>query len=145
MLAPAEEIAAVLGGPGVLGRAVHTHEQLMKLVAAGLPYGSFEALAERSRVGVDELGEIVGIPKATRSRRRQTGALAPDESDRICRFARVFAHALSVFEDSDEAAHWFATPNIALGKEIPLSVVATDLGAQQVDQALIRIEQGIFS
>ena len=45
--------------------------------------------------------------------------------------------------DPDESADWIQTPNAALGKQQPLTLLDTDIGVQQVDQVLGRIEHGI--
>ena len=76
-------------------------------------------------------------------RRKEQKRLSPDESDRLYRLARVLAHANRVFEDPDESADWIQTPNASLGKQQPLTLLDTDIGVQQVDQVLGRIEHGI--
>jgi putative toxin-antitoxin system antitoxin component (TIGR02293 family) len=76
-------------------------------------------------------------------RRKDQKRLSPDESDRLYRLARVLAHANRVFEDPDESADWIHTPNTSLGKQQPLTLLDTDIGVQQVDQVLGRIEHGI--
>ena len=61
----------------------------------------------------------------------------------LYRLARVIAHANRVFEDPEESADWIQSPNAALDKQQPLTPLDTDIGVQQVDQVLGRIEHGI--
>ena len=144
-VATAGEVGSVLGGPAVLGHPIRSADDLMQLVREGLPYEALEAAVQRSRIGIERLTRAIGISRTTRSRRRNEGRFTPEESDRLCRFARVFAHALDVFEEAQVASQWFSSPIEALGKEHPIELVETDLGAQQVDEVLGRIEHGITS
>jgi uncharacterized protein (DUF2384 family) len=41
--------------------------------------------------------------------------------------------------------HWLAAPNRALEGTAPLSLLDTDIGTQEVEAVLTRIEQGVFS
>jgi putative toxin-antitoxin system antitoxin component (TIGR02293 family) len=141
------QVAAVLGGESVLGETIRTAEQLAALVQRGLPYEALNFLVTSSHIGVERLAEVVGLSRATRTRRRRERTLSPEESDRLCRFARIYAHALDVFEDPEEASGWLLQPEVpALGKQIsPIDLLRTDVGAQQVDTELGRIEYGIVS
>lgn len=66
----------------------------------------------------------------------------PPESPRL---GRITALAVDVLGDAERAAHWLQRPNRALGGTIPLALLDTDLGAQQVEYLLGRIGHGIFS
>jgi putative toxin-antitoxin system antitoxin component (TIGR02293 family) len=55
----------------------------------------------------------------------------------------VIAHANRVFENPEESAAWIQSSNAALGNQQPLDLLDTDIGVQQVDQVLGRIEHGI--
>ncbi len=87
--------------------------------------------------------EIVNLSGRNFPRRKKQKQLSPEESDRLYRLARILAHAQEVFEDSETVTEWIRSPNIALGKQDPLSLLDTDIGVQQVDQILGRIEHGI--
>jgi putative toxin-antitoxin system antitoxin component (TIGR02293 family) len=87
--------------------------------------------------------EVLNLSSRNFLRRRDQKRLSPVESDRLYRLARVLAHANRVFENPEESAEWIRTPNAALGKQQPLTLLDTDIGVQQVDQVLGRIEHGI--
>jgi putative toxin-antitoxin system antitoxin component (TIGR02293 family) len=149
MVRPAQ-VANVLGGRNVLHRIIKSHDDLVALVLAGLPYEALESVAEQSQIGLERLAKTIGVSKSTRARRRSEGVLSPDESDRLYRFARIYAHALDVFDDAEQASSWLLRTDIqAFGKQIraiaPLELLRTDAGAQQVDDELGRIEHGILS
>jgi putative toxin-antitoxin system antitoxin component (TIGR02293 family) len=95
-------------------------------------------------VPVTRLAQILGIPDRTLARRKKERRLSADESDRLVRMARVTAVADDVLETPEIAATWLQTPNGTLGGIDPL-VLGTDLGAEQVETILIRIDYGVYS
>ena len=138
-----EEVLSVLGGAKVVGRGVRSPQDLAERVREGLPFAALAAVMEQYRISRDVLCDILQLSRRNFLRRKEQKRLAPDESDRLYRLARVLAHANRVFEDPDESAEWIHTPNTALGKQQPLTLLDTDIGVQQVDQVLGRIEHGI--
>jgi putative toxin-antitoxin system antitoxin component (TIGR02293 family) len=114
-------------------------------IKQGLPYRSLESVRERLRLSVSETATVLHMPARTLARRRQTRKLDPDESDRLYRIARVAAHAVSVFGAEDKAATWLQRPNRAFNGERPIHLLDTDIGAQQVEDILGRLEYGIVA
>ncbi len=119
-------------------------DDLILKVKEGLPIGSFEKLRKRLGVSDNFLSQIVNIPKRTLTRRKQQGRLNPQESEKVLRIARLYDKALEVFEDEQAAEKWLKSPARGLGEVIPLIYAKTELGAQEVEKLLIRIEHGIF-
>ena len=118
-------------------------QNLVDRVREGLPFAALAAVMEQYAISRDALCNILHLSRRNFLRRKEQKRLAPDESDRLYRLARVLAHANRVFEDPDESADWIHTPNTSLGKQQPLTLLDTDIGVQQVDQVLGRIEHGI--
>jgi putative toxin-antitoxin system antitoxin component (TIGR02293 family) len=79
------------------------------------------------------------------ARRKQERRLRADESDRLLRLARVAAVAEDVLGAQDKAGRWLQKPNRALGGIVPLDLLDTDLGAEEVVTVLGRIEHGVYS
>jgi putative toxin-antitoxin system antitoxin component (TIGR02293 family) len=138
-----EGIMDVLGGAKVLGRGVRSPGDLADQVRKGLPFAALSAVMEECGISSNVVCEVLQLSSRNFLRRRDQKRLSPVESDRLYRLARVLAHANRVFEDPDESAEWIQTPNTALGKQQPLTLLDTDIGVQQVDQVLGRIEHGI--
>lgn len=138
-----EGVVSVLGGARVVGRGVRSPENLAELVRKGLPFAALAAVMGDYGISRDVLCTILHLSPRNFLRRKEQRRLSPDESDRLYRLARVIAHANRVFEDPDESAEWIHSPNVALGKQQPLILLDTDIGVQQVDQVLGRIEHGI--
>ncbi len=138
-----EGVVSVLGGPKALGRGVHSPEELAERVRGGLPFAALSAVMRQYGISRGVLGDILRLSPRNLLRRKEQKRLSPEESDRLYRLARVLAHANRVFEDPNQSADWIQTPNVALGKQQPLTLLDTDIGVQQVDQVLGRIEHGI--
>lgn len=122
-----------------------TELEYIEQIRKGLPYEAVERLREELELSLSELAEALSISTRTLNRRKRSESLNPEESDRIFRIARVFAHALSVLESRERAAAWFKTSNRALGGRIPLEMFDTDVGAEMVDDVLTRIEYGVYT
>ncbi|HBH74269.1 MAG TPA: hypothetical protein DDY43_12750 [Synechococcales bacterium UBA10510] len=45
----------------------------------------------------------------------------------------------------DKARGWLKTANRALGCEMPLDLIDTEIGTRQLEEVLLRINYGIFS
>ena len=130
----------------VLGVDEATSElDLLEMLRHGLPYEALERIRQELGLSLDELADALAISIRTLNRRKKSETLKPDESDRIYRIARVYAHAIDVFGSREKAANWFKRPNSSLGGVVPLEVFDTDLGAQMVDDVLTRVEFGVYS
>jgi len=141
-----QNIAEVLGGKKVLGRAVKSVTDLAELVREGLPASSVIALAEKLDLGNAALSRKLGIPQRTLTRRlSQHSRLSAAESDRTVRLARVYATAVEMIGNKEKAVEWLRTPNRALAGERPLDQLDTDLGAREVEDVLGRIAYGVYS
>jgi len=140
---PVAEVLDVLGGEAFLQGELASADALLARVREGLPFAAAAAVMDRYAISRDGLCAILHLSRRNFLRRRTQTRLSPDESDRLYRLARVLAHANRVFEDPAASADWIRTPNLALGEQPPLALLDTDLGVEQVDQVLGRIEHGI--
>jgi putative toxin-antitoxin system antitoxin component (TIGR02293 family) len=139
-------IAEVLGGRKVLGRTVKSFAELAEMIRKGLPSGSLIVLGEKLDLKNAALSRNLGIPQRTLTRRlSRHSRLTAAESDRAVRLARVYATAVEMIGDADKAAKWLQTPNRALGGEVPIDQVDTDMGAREVENVLGRIAYGVYS
>jgi putative toxin-antitoxin system antitoxin component (TIGR02293 family) len=85
-------------------------------------------------------------PRRTIDHRRQKHQrLTREESDRAVIFANTVALAERIFGERDKAARWLGTQNGNLGAAKPLDLLRTALGAREVEEELIRIEEGYFA
>ena len=112
-------------------------------VRKGLPAGRLDKVARLLAVDRALLLRVLGISERTLQRKHVLSArLSPAASDRLARIGRIYALAVDVFGDSGEAAEWLKRPSRALGKELPLRLLDTDAGTQQVERELRQIQHG---
>lgn len=144
-MATVEDTMGVLGGRQVFGRRVVGSDAAIPLIERGFPFAALDRL--RAALGLDpgQLSVVLGVPMRTLARRKAKRRLAPAESDRAYRLARLFAQASATLGSEDKARGWLTRPNRALGRRTPLELAGTDAGAREVERALGRIEHGVFS
>jgi putative toxin-antitoxin system antitoxin component (TIGR02293 family) len=128
----------------LLGLRSYDALRIYAIVRKGLSYSTFEHLQRNTSISAQALAELTDIPTRTLTRRKAEGRLGPEESDRLLRIARVFGRALELFEGNiDSARTWLATDQTALGGLAPFELVKTDVGANEVEQLIGRLEFGI--
>lgn len=107
---------------------------IARLVETGLPLAALDRVLRA--VAPDDARFVASIvPKATLTRRRATpsGALSAEESNKVARLAKVWAMALSVWKDEDDAREFLSRPHPMLEGRPPREVaVGSDPGADAV-------------
>jgi putative toxin-antitoxin system antitoxin component (TIGR02293 family) len=119
--------------------------QLISRIKKGLPLNMFAQLCSDLGVPEKELCRILKIPPSTLARRKKSGQLSFEESERVFRISKLYDRALDVFKDPEQSSNWFKEPSWALGNVPPLEYADTELGAREVEDLLGRIENGVFS
>jgi putative toxin-antitoxin system antitoxin component (TIGR02293 family) len=142
----AESSSPCLGGAASILRLQATSfAELRDAIHIGLPFSAFLALSKQLEISPQHLIAVFGIPPRTVARRKEARHLNPQESDRLYRVASTLSQAVEVLGSIDKARVWLKTPNRALGCEIPLDLLDTDIGTRQVEEVLLRLNYGIFS
>ena len=111
----------------------------------GLPVASFGRFAETSGVSREALAKAIRVSLRTVQRRQETdGRLDPAASERLVRLADLYAHAAKVIGDDALARQWMQTPRDVFDDRTPFEMAGSELGAQEVDNLLLRVEHGVF-
>jgi putative toxin-antitoxin system antitoxin component (TIGR02293 family) len=139
------DIVDALGGRRAFKKKVSTPAQLTEAIREGLPYASLEVLLAKLGIPRNEAAAALHLPERTLAKRRKEKRLHPDESDRVLRLARLFSLACTVLETEENASTWFAQSNRSMGGKTPLSIIDTEIGAREVEEALWGLAHGIFS
>lgn len=128
------------------GRGTWSEIELARLVAQGIPISVVADVVELGVLTREEVTRLI-VPRRTLAHRKRRGEhLSPDESDRLARVLHLHDIALRTFDgDAEKASAWLRTPNRALSGEIPLDLVVTSTGARLVEDALLRIEHGVYT
>jgi putative toxin-antitoxin system antitoxin component (TIGR02293 family) len=142
----ASNAASLLGGPQVLRTSPRSARDWHRLILAGVPVRAAESLKESIGVPDSLLAGLLGISEKTLSRARKAGSsLDPVASDRLFRAARIAVLARDVLEDREAAAGWLKRPQPGLGNRVPLELMTTSAGAEEVQRLLLRIEHGVYT
>lgn len=139
----------------IKGRQNRRFHQMLKLPPRGKPLldainrgfsvNVLREVAGNLSVDVYGIGKYINITSATLNRRLKDGVLTPAESDRLYRFTEIYDAALDLFEgDKEMANQWLNTPAIGLGNEIPMSVIRTSTGANDVLLLLQKLDHGVL-
>jgi len=129
-----------------LGLQASRPADLIREVERGFSFRLLKTFAAATGLPVSRIASLLNLPERTLARRRVSGRLAPDESERLLRLARVFDKAVALFEgDATAAMAWLTSPRKALGAESPLAYSRTELGAREVENLMGRLEYGVFS
>jgi putative toxin-antitoxin system antitoxin component (TIGR02293 family) len=139
------KITEALGGRSVLRERLADYAAVIHRARAGLPYAALEAVAKRYAIPLAALVGVIDLPARTLARRKKERRLSASESDRLARVARVAAAAEDVLDDHVKAGRWLQKPNRALGGVTPFDLLGSDLGAEQVETVLVRIDHGVYS
>jgi putative toxin-antitoxin system antitoxin component (TIGR02293 family) len=79
------------------------------------------------------------------ARRKHERQLSPVESDRLYRLAYVTHVASAVLGGVEVARKWLSRSNRSLGGAEPMSLLDTDIGCRQVEEALVRLNYGLYA
>ena len=112
-------------------------------IETGLPVTALDQFAEIMAPD-DRSFKYRVVSKATLQRRRKsTGRLSIDESDRLVRLAKVFNFALEIYGTPEKVREFLRRPHQMLEGKRPLDVaMTTSLGADLVVNLLGRIAYG---
>jgi putative toxin-antitoxin system antitoxin component (TIGR02293 family) len=115
--------------------------QSIGAVRKGLPAAHLDRMAKLLDVDPSVLIDVLGISERTVERKRNRSArLSPAASDRLSRIDRIYRLATAVFGDANLAARWMKRPSRPLGEDLPLRLLDTDAGTQQVERELLQIQ-----
>jgi putative toxin-antitoxin system antitoxin component (TIGR02293 family) len=133
-----------MGGTPVLG-SLRSEDDLQQAIRAGFPQTVVKEVMQNAGISLNELATSLDLSPRSLQRRRREGKLAPLESDRLYRLARIVALAKHYLGDGDLASRWLKRPNRALGGRPPLESIDTEPGARAVENILGRIAYGGMS
>lgn len=140
-----QAVVSELGGKRTLGRAPSSHREMREAIREGFPPAVVQNLMRAAGLTLKELAAALDLSPRSLQRRRHGGRMAPYESDRLYRLARIVALANEYLGGNERAMRWLKRPNHALGDVAPVAALDTELGARQVENLLGRIAYGGIS
>src|ERR1017187_6203112 len=134
-----------LGGEHTLGRVLSSDHDMRDAIREGFAPAVVEELMRASGLTLKELARALDLSSRSLERRRGSGGLAPYESDRVYRLARILAIRDESLGGHERPKSWLKRPNRPLGGLAPVAMIDTELGAPQVESILGRIAYGGIS
>lgn len=144
MSVAANEIANVLGGHRVLGRRVESMRELDDIVREGMPKTALDTFI--GALGASEYGKFAIqlrnkiVPRSTYDRVDRFNLQVSETTERM---ARLYAMALSVFDDTEVAVRFMANPHPELGDRAPFEAALTEIGGREVEEVIERGLHGL--
>jgi putative toxin-antitoxin system antitoxin component (TIGR02293 family) len=134
--------AAIFRAGAILKIDAKDSREAIAATRQGVAVAAVDELVKSGRASIAEIDRLV-LPRKTLSHRRKSGALTPEQSDRLLRFARAIAGAEETFGSPEKAAMWLRRPTAALGDQSPISLLDTGEGCREVERLLGRIDHGL--
>lgn len=129
-----------------IGEPYHSQFEAMKLVISGLPVSAIARFQKTSGLTIERIKQVIRISEGSFARRKQTGRLSQEESERLLRLSRIYEQTMALYDhDAVGALQWLETPIPALGDQRPLDLLQTEPGAREVEDLIGRISHGIVS
>ena len=125
-------------------RKDHPH-QLIRRIQQGLRYRELEQLQNGIDLPLEELAGKLAISRSTLQRRKAAGRLTSQESDKVVRFSRLLKLAADLFGSVERGRAWLKYPQRGLGGAVPLDYARTEVGAQEVERLLGRIQYSVYT
>jgi len=123
-------------------KPISTHEKIL----SGFPSEVLDLAGKAFGLDISDLAKILGVSTKTVQRKLSTNKpLSNTESDRFYRGIHIFIFAAEVFRDAETAKQWMGERQPALGGHVPIDLLETAAGAQEVHNLLGRIKYGVIS
>ena len=134
-----------LGNIRAIG-SVESELDFVPIIRKGFPASVFTTIRIRARLSEEEICKSLGISKRTAARRKERAArLKADESELLLRLVRALATGTEILGSEDKARSWLLAENRALGGAVPITLLDTGIGFQEVMDVLNRIAHGVYS
>jgi putative toxin-antitoxin system antitoxin component (TIGR02293 family) len=104
----------------------------------GLPFRAVEQFRALTNFPNKDIMGVMRMKPATYARRKATGRLSQEESERLLKATRIFSMAMQLYGGNKDAARvYFKHPSSKLDGETPMQLIITDdESARQVEDLL---------
>jgi len=122
---------------------LEAHERVRK----GISLGEVIRFVEQIGLTQQEAATLLGVPLRTLQRWLSAPEKKLDSTTggRYYRAIKIMQHAVMLLGPTATALEWLRSPQRALGHRVPLELLATEPGAEAVEDLLGRIEYGVIT
>ena len=129
-----------------IGAKYSTDLEAVKLIESGLPFSAILRFHRVSGLTLERIKNLAGFSEGSFARRKQSGRLSSQESERMLRIGRIFEPGERRFTAGIKSGpcsgwrlqfrHWATNPRL---------LARTEPGAREVEDLIGRIEHGVVS
>jgi putative toxin-antitoxin system antitoxin component (TIGR02293 family) len=114
-------------------------------IRQGLPYDTVNNILSKTCVSRTDISNILHISTRQMKRYHKDDLLSAEQSGFVYEFSRIYVRGLDIFGDQETFEKWLQRPQMALGMQVPLSLLDTSEGFRLVGDLLSQIEYGFYS
>jgi putative toxin-antitoxin system antitoxin component (TIGR02293 family) len=114
-------------------------------IREGLPYDMVDNILRKTCVSRKDLSSILHISTRQMNRYQHDDLLSAEQSGFVYEFSRIYVRGLDIFGDQETFEKWLQRPQMALGMQVPISLLDTSEGFRLVNDVLSQIEYGFYS
>ncbi len=115
------------------------------LVKQGVSKATLVTFKGAIELDYDHFANILGTTKTTLHKKQGSEVFNTSISEKAVALMDIYSYGYEVFGDRHKFNRWIQTTNRALGNRIPLEVMDTIFGIDEVRNIIIRIEHGVYS
>ena len=118
---------------------------LREAMEAGLPWPIAEGVKGCLGWSDAVLARFLRVSEKTLQRSRATGKeLGVDPAEKVLDLVGVLGRGVEAFGDAERFFAWLRTPSLWFGDEVPESALFDAFGRRRLEEAIGRIEVGLF-
>jgi putative toxin-antitoxin system antitoxin component (TIGR02293 family) len=122
-----------------------TNFDKISTVRAGITKENLLLFKKFINIDFDHLSHVLGTTKTTLHKKHAQETFSSSISEKFIALTDVYKFGYEVFEDEENFNKWMLTSNKALGDRVPLDLMDTIFGIDEVKNVIGRIEHGVYS
>ena len=120
------------------------HEFIIQMRQNPLKKRILREVGRKFRFTNDQYALVAGVTTRTYQRQRPEEKLSINASENTLRLAEIYQNGMIAFDKDEQSfQNWLNTHIPALGNKKPIELITTGLGAEAVNDELLRIEYSV--
>jgi putative toxin-antitoxin system antitoxin component (TIGR02293 family) len=140
-----EKVYTIRSGYGYYIESIQKAKNLVKvseLIEHGIAKKEIETLIEYLELKVPEIAKAAAVSSSTVSRWDPETSIGVAGSSQFFKIDELIKKGVDLFGGPEEFKGWLNAQNIALGNQVPLKLVTSQIGIELVDEALDALHYG---
>ncbi|WP_116789419.1 type II RES/Xre toxin-antitoxin system antitoxin [Flavobacterium psychrotrophum] len=119
---------------------------LIRTAREGISFATFAGFVEKSPFDLNDWSIFLHLSERTMQRyKKEARTFDAQQSEKILEIALLYNKGIEVFGNADKFNLWVDSPNLALGRILPKSLMDSSFGLSLLKDELVRIEYGILA